>query len=62
MDVSGWQIGLMVLSSGAAGMIDAIVGGGGLIILPSLFGLFPAVTPATLLGTNKAGSVWGTAW
>ena len=52
----------MVLASGAAGLIDAIVGGGGLIILPSLFGLFPGVTPATLLGTNKAASVWGTAW
>lgn len=52
----------MVLASAAAGLVDAIVGGGGLIIVPSLFGLFPQALPATLLGTNKAASVWGTAW
>ncbi len=52
----------MVLASACAGLVDAIVGGGGLIILPSLFGLFPQASPATLLGTNKAASVWGTGW
>jgi uncharacterized protein len=31
-------------------------------MVPSLFGLFPQAVPATLLGTNKAASVWGTAW
>lgn len=31
-------------------------------MVPSLFGLFPNAVPATLLGTNKAASVWGTAW
>lgn len=62
MELTAWALGLMVFASAAAGMVDAIVGGGGLIILPALFGLFPQVTPATLLGTNKAASVWGTAW
>jgi uncharacterized membrane protein YfcA len=62
MDISPLHIGLMLLASGAAGLVDAIVGGGGLIILPSLFGLFPQAVPATLLGTNKAASIWGTAW
>ena len=44
-----------------AGFIDAIVGGGGLILTPALFAAFPGAAPATLFGTNKAGSVWGTA-
>ncbi|HEX5372616.1 MAG TPA: TSUP family transporter [Aquabacterium sp.] len=52
----------MLLASAGAGLVDAIVGGGGLIIVPSLFGLFPQAVPATLLGTNKAASIWGTGW
>lgn len=44
-----------------AGFVDAIVGGGGLVMVPALFAAFPASAPATLLGTNKAISVWGTA-
>ena len=51
------NVGLMLLASTGAGLVDAIVGGGGLIIVPSLFGLFPNAVPATLLGTNKAASV-----
>ncbi|MFZ4622741.1 MAG: sulfite exporter TauE/SafE family protein [Rhodoferax sp.] len=45
-----------------AGFVDAIVGGGGLILVPALFATFPAAHPATLFGTNKAASVWGTAF
>jgi hypothetical protein len=45
-----------------AGFIDAIVGGGGLVLVPALFAAFPQAVPATLLGTNKGGAVWGTAW
>lgn len=44
-----------------AGFIDAVVGGGGLIQIPALFVLLPGVAPATLLGTNKFASIWGTA-
>jgi uncharacterized membrane protein YfcA len=44
-----------------AGMIDAIVGGGGLIQIPALFSTLPNVMPATLLGTSKLAGVWGTA-
>jgi len=43
-----------------AGMIDAVVGGGGLIQIPALFSTLPEVAPATLLGTNKLAGVWGT--
>ncbi|MEQ4616433.1 MAG: TSUP family transporter [Corticimicrobacter sp.] len=44
-----------------AGFVDAIVGGGGLILVPALFAVFPTTAPATLFGTNKTGSIWGTA-
>ena len=53
---------LILLASGFAGMVDAIVGGGGLILVPALFATFPSASPATLLGTNKCTSVWGTAF
>lgn len=52
---------LLTLASGFAGFIDSIVGGGGLILVPVLFSVFPGAAPATLFGTNKSASVWGTA-
>lgn len=52
----------VVLASGLAGFVDAIVGGGGLVLVPALFTAFPGAAPATLFGTNKAASVWGTSW
>ena len=51
----------VTLASLLAGFVDAIVGGGGLVMVPALFAAFPGAPPATLLGTNKAASVWGTA-
>lgn len=51
----------ITLASLLAGFVDAIVGGGGLVLVPALFAAFPVAPPATLLGTNKAASVWGTA-
>lgn len=50
------------LASLLAGFVDSIVGGGGLILVPALFATFPAAHPATLFGTNKGASVWGTAF
>ena len=44
-----------------AGLVDAVVGGGGLIQIPSLFAALPGQSPATLFGTNKFSSVFGTA-
>lgn len=52
---------IITVASTLAGFVDAIVGGGGLIMVPALFAVFPTAPPATLLGTNKSGSVWGTA-
>lgn len=52
----------VALASLLAGFIDAVAGGGGLVLVPALFSTFPSAAPATLLGTNKGASVWGTAW
>ena len=56
------DIAIVTLASLFAGCVDAIVGGGGLILVPALFGVFPGAPPATLLGTNKATGIWGTGW
>jgi uncharacterized membrane protein YfcA len=53
---------IVSLASLLAGLVDAIVGGGGLILLPALFATFPNAAPATLFGTNKSASIWGTAF
>lgn len=43
-----------------AGLIDAVVGGGGLVQIPALLTLLPRELPVMLLGTNKFASSWGT--
>ncbi len=53
---------VLALAALFAGFVDAIVGGGGLILVPALFSVFPNAAPATLFGTNKGAAVWGTAW
>nr|WP_315429314.1 TSUP family transporter [uncultured Albidiferax sp.] len=50
------------LASLLAGFVDAIVGGGGLIMVPALFTAFPTTHPATLFGVNKGASIWGTSF
>jgi uncharacterized membrane protein YfcA len=50
----------VTLASALAGFVDAIVGGGGLVLVPALFATYVTAPPATLLGTNKSASVWGT--
>jgi len=54
------ELALVCTASLLAGFVDAIVGGGGLILVPSLFAAFPGAAPATLFGTNKGASIWGT--
>jgi uncharacterized membrane protein YfcA len=44
-----------------AGMVDAAVGGGGLIQIPALLSTFPQTAIPTLFGTNKVSSIAGTA-
>jgi uncharacterized protein len=42
------------------GFVDAVVGGGGMIMVPTLFTTLPNFMPATLLGTNKFAGIFGT--
>lgn len=52
---------LLLFAAFVAGSIDAVVGGGGLIQIPALFAAYPGELPATVFGTNKCASVFGTA-
>ncbi|MFI6054542.1 TSUP family transporter [Streptomyces violascens] len=52
--------GLMAVA-GAAGWVDAVVGGGGLLLIPTLLLAFPNLSPAVALGTNKLTAITGTA-
>lgn len=44
----------------AAGFVDAVIGGGGLIQLPAMLINFPATPLPVILGTNKIASLAGT--
>ena len=44
-----------------AAMLNASVGGGGLVLIPGMFALFPSTTPAVLLATEKCAGVTGLA-
>ncbi|MFD2091467.1 sulfite exporter TauE/SafE family protein [Blastococcus deserti] len=50
---------LVLVAALAAGWIDAVVGGGGLLQLPALL-LVPGMSPVQALATNKLASVFGT--
>ncbi len=48
---------LLVLAAFAAGLVDSIAGGGGLITIPAL--LFAGASPVAALGTNKVQAIFG---
>ncbi len=58
-EVTFATIALVVVAGLAAGWVDAVVGGGGLIQLPALL-LVPGISPVQALATNKMGSIFGT--
>jgi uncharacterized membrane protein YfcA len=51
---------LLGLAAMAAGFVDAVVGGGGLIQLPALLLGLPNAQPVEILATNKLASICGT--
>ncbi|MDY5584353.1 MAG: TSUP family transporter [Arcanobacterium sp.] len=51
---------ILIASAFAAGWVDAIIGGGGLILIPTILACLPTLPPATVLGTNKLASALGT--
>ena len=60
MDGLPFDLLALCLAAFLAGLMDAIVGGGGLIQVPALFINLPQVVPASLFGTNKFSAVFGT--
>lgn len=61
LELPAATLAFLVAASFLAGFVDSIVGGGGLIQLPSLLIGLPADTPvATIAGTNKVPSSMGT--
>jgi uncharacterized membrane protein YfcA len=53
-------VALLALAAAAAGFVDAVVGGGGLIQLPALLLGLPGYAPVHVLATNKLASICGT--
>lgn len=58
--IDPWVLVALAGASLAAGWVDAVVGGGGLIQLPALLLLLPGAAPVQLLATNKVASICGT--
>lgn len=59
-DPSTTVLFLLALAGLAAGFVDAVVGGGGLIQLPALLVGLPGAAPVQVLATNKLASICGT--
>jgi uncharacterized protein len=53
-------LALLGLAGLAAGFVDAVVGGGGLIQLPAVLLGLPNASPVQVLATNKLASICGT--
>lgn len=60
LSLDALQWGALGAAALAAGLVDAVVGGGGMIQLPAMFALLPEAWPAALLGTSELASVAGT--
>lgn len=58
LDPSVWA--LIAFAALLAGFMDSAVGGGGMILVPTLFTALPNALPATILGTNKISGMGGT--
>ncbi|MFF7729936.1 sulfite exporter TauE/SafE family protein [Streptomyces sp. NPDC008001] len=59
-DISLTTLLVLCLAAAAAGWIDAVVGGGGLLQLPALMVALPHVPVSHVIGTNKAVAICGT--
>lgn len=54
------DIWLLLAGAFFAGFVDAVVGGGGLVQIPILFGAYPTASAGAIFGTNKLSAVFGT--
>ena len=60
MDFTSYDSILLLACAFVAGLVDAVVGGGGLIQLPAMLFYIPNESISTVLGTNKVASFSGT--
>jgi uncharacterized protein len=58
--VNAGDLALLLTAAVAAGWVDAVVGGGGLLLLPAMLVGVPQLPIATILGTNKMAAIAGT--
>jgi len=58
--VAEFDLLLLLAAALFAGFVDAVAGGGGLIQVPALLVALPGEAPATVFGTNKLASIFGT--
>jgi uncharacterized protein len=59
-DPTTTTLALLAVAGLAAGFVDAVVGGGGLVQLPALLLGLPHASPVQILGTNKLSGICGT--
>lgn len=59
-ELSLFDLSLLFACALVAGLVDSIIGGGGMIQVPALFAFLPSFPPATLLSVNKFASSVGT--
>ncbi len=60
--MTAFDLTFVLVGSFLGGFVNAIAGGGGLVTLPVMLGVFPDAPLPTIFGTTKGGMVWGTAW
>jgi uncharacterized protein len=58
IDTTLWL--LTALAGFAAGLIDSIVGGGGLVLTPAMLNLHPGLSILQAIGTQRTSSIMGT--
>lgn len=57
----GWELWLLTgLAGFAAGLLDSIVGGGGLILTPAMLNLHPGLSILQTIATQRTSSIAGT--
>ena len=61
MELELAQWALLLGGAAVAGWVDAVIGGGGLVLIPLIMAVIPGVAPATSRATNKLAAVSGTA-
>src|SRR5689334_22457305 len=60
LNLSIFDLAFVLAAAFGAGLIDSMVGGGGLIQTPALFAVFPDIPHPPLLGTGKLAGMGGT--